>query len=1081
MGVVGFVIAAILGGCDAREDPATSTVESGLTSTFQAGVNNYRGTIDGSIARVFGAMSSTDLGAQTAWIARYTAMPLESEALVKFTNLSLPPGAVITRASLTLTFRDFVGGHRLRGHYVMNSWSPAFVGWFRRDSGASWSLPGAKRSGVDISATPAFVDNSWNGSGTVRRTYALDAATVQGWITTPATNLGIVLFNNEVANRLLVLQTAEASTRANRPLLTIEYTLADTQLPTVAITAPAGGTSYHWNTNVGITATASDNVGVAGVQFLLDGQPLGAEDVTAPYEAVYNTGFVNATRTLTARARDAAGNVKLSNPVTITVNDSPGVASHPRIWMDASSLSLLRQRAAANDARWLALRSQCNTYLGGIVQPPNPVRCEDSCSGSTICCGYQGDTYYRALVEVALCYQVGKGLSPPDPSTSAWAAKGSSILAQMVTFTNYSTDHGYGIRFFAPAMAIGYDWLHEHLAATDPALTATVVTRLNEWIDWYDAQPASFNFREHPTSNYFAGYYAAKALTALATDGENPNATTYWNGFLEMQRSTLGSHLGIAPYYTKFLNGGGWVQGWQYGPLAVRNMIEPSLAALTAKGVDLINDPNAPYQYALNSALHLMHFSTPSLTMMDDRSSLSSFNPADPGVCPSQSKVPIQTALTLVEMLRRWPLLSPSGDPVAPRFHSFARRVRSIYAPLAWQDMLYWDDAAPEAPYTATPDRSYLATNYVSLRSDWSTSATMATMRAIAFSDKDNTHQHADGGSLIITRGNGGPAGDWTTDVPFLVSPNFLLRCYGTTPISGTWENDLRTDLTATSGARATVNTFRNSTTSGQSILIYQDDPVPPRTGIRTFEDRGGFAFARAENLEDLYPATSGITEWSRDVVFVRPNRFVVYDRTTSGGTGADPHLSWHFAPTPVLAAPPSPGAVRYDVADGTVFKGAMTTLLPVAASVTAENVYGSNKLFALRVRGPASGRIGWLTVFDTATSAGAVALASRIETPNANGALLASTAGDRNTVVLFGLGAAGSPIAGPISYAQPAAETAVIIADLAPNTTYAVTATVNGANHEVTIAPASVGFTTSARGTLYVTIAATGTVSAGT
>src|SRR5262249_1680944 len=149
-------------------------------------------------------------------------------------------------------------------------------------------------------------------------------------------------------------------------------------------------------------------------------------------------------------------------------------------------------------------------------------------------------------------------------------------------------------------------------------------------------------------------------------------------------------------------------------------------------------------------------------------------SPSDPGACPSQARVPVSTALTLTDMLRRWPQTTPSGDPVAPRFQSFTRAVRAIYAAPPWQDMLFWDDAAPETPFAGLLERSYLATDYVSMRSDWSTSATMATMRAIAFSDKGNTHEHADGGSLIITRGNGGPVGAWTTDVPFLVSENFL-------------------------------------------------------------------------------------------------------------------------------------------------------------------------------------------------------------------------------------------------------------------------------------------------------------------
>ena len=38
-----------------------------------------------------------------------------------------------------------------------------------------------------------------------------------------------------------------------------------------------------------LTATASDNIGVAGVQFLLDGNALGAEDTTSPYSLAWNS------------------------------------------------------------------------------------------------------------------------------------------------------------------------------------------------------------------------------------------------------------------------------------------------------------------------------------------------------------------------------------------------------------------------------------------------------------------------------------------------------------------------------------------------------------------------------------------------------------------------------------------------------------------------------------------------------------------------------------------------------------------------------------------------------------------------
>src|SRR5207244_71959 len=56
----------------------------------------------------------------------------------------------------------------------------------------------------------------------------------------------------------------------------------DVTPPAVAMTAPATGATVS-GTAVAVSATASDNVGVIGVQFLLDGSPLGAEVMTAPY------------------------------------------------------------------------------------------------------------------------------------------------------------------------------------------------------------------------------------------------------------------------------------------------------------------------------------------------------------------------------------------------------------------------------------------------------------------------------------------------------------------------------------------------------------------------------------------------------------------------------------------------------------------------------------------------------------------------------------------------------------------------------------------------------------------------------
>src|SRR5205814_1183983 len=93
---------------------------------------------------------------------------------------------------------------------------------------------------------------------------------------------------------------------------------ADATPPAVSITSPASGATVSGS--VTVSASASDNVGVAGVQFLVDGANLGAEDTSSPYSVSWNTTTVaNGSHTLTATARDAAGNRTTSSPVTVTV------------------------------------------------------------------------------------------------------------------------------------------------------------------------------------------------------------------------------------------------------------------------------------------------------------------------------------------------------------------------------------------------------------------------------------------------------------------------------------------------------------------------------------------------------------------------------------------------------------------------------------------------------------------------------------------------------------------------------------------------------------------------------------------
>jgi hypothetical protein len=130
------------------------------------------------------------------------------------------------------------------------------------------------------------------------------------WDTTTVTN---------GPHTLTAIAVDAAGNRATSAPVTV--TVAnDTTPPTVGIDSPAAGAAVSGT--IVVTATAADNIGVAGVQFLLDGNP-GTEVTTAPYSASWDTTTAsNGSHTLAAIARDVSGNRTTSAPVTVTVSNT---------------------------------------------------------------------------------------------------------------------------------------------------------------------------------------------------------------------------------------------------------------------------------------------------------------------------------------------------------------------------------------------------------------------------------------------------------------------------------------------------------------------------------------------------------------------------------------------------------------------------------------------------------------------------------------------------------------------------------------------------------------------------------------
>src|SRR5207247_10799583 len=96
----------------------------------------------------------------------------------------------------------------------------------------------------------------------------------------------------------------------------------DTNPPAISITAPANNATAS-GSSFSVSANATDNVGVVGVQFKLDGANLGAEILAAPFTLTWNTTTAaNGPHTLSAVARDLAGNRATANPASVTVRNA---------------------------------------------------------------------------------------------------------------------------------------------------------------------------------------------------------------------------------------------------------------------------------------------------------------------------------------------------------------------------------------------------------------------------------------------------------------------------------------------------------------------------------------------------------------------------------------------------------------------------------------------------------------------------------------------------------------------------------------------------------------------------------------
>src|SRR5579885_2832152 len=160
---------------------------------------------------------------------------------------------------------------------------------------------------------------------TVSITSPANAATVSGTVAVQATASD----NVSVASVQFQLDGVNVGSADIAPPYAYSWDTTKTSNGSHALTAiakdGAGNTAKSSTVSgtVSVTATASDNVGVASVQFQLDGANVGTVDTATPYSYSWDTTkSANGAHSLTAIAKDAAGNSTTSSAVSVTVKNS---------------------------------------------------------------------------------------------------------------------------------------------------------------------------------------------------------------------------------------------------------------------------------------------------------------------------------------------------------------------------------------------------------------------------------------------------------------------------------------------------------------------------------------------------------------------------------------------------------------------------------------------------------------------------------------------------------------------------------------------------------------------------------------
>ncbi|KAG2374912.1 hypothetical protein C9374_010286 [Naegleria lovaniensis] len=190
----------------------------------------------------------------------------EARVLMRFRNLQgkLPPGAVVSSASLDLTYVAWVKGCKIQVHHINTSWVAAQkTGWRFKNYATreEWRIPGA--AGDVVLNSYSKMEKAMSDIGNQIKSISLDPYIVQKWFDNNTENYGVLL--REVPGTFVRPTIFGGnSSIAYRPRLTVTYQfqpMKPPQYPMVLTEIPVKFFVQSNTSNCNVTACGNDDTG----------------------------------------------------------------------------------------------------------------------------------------------------------------------------------------------------------------------------------------------------------------------------------------------------------------------------------------------------------------------------------------------------------------------------------------------------------------------------------------------------------------------------------------------------------------------------------------------------------------------------------------------------------------------------------------------------------------------------------------------------------------------------------------------------------------------------------------------------